>query len=231
MLKLSGEAFCSPDGPGVSPTAVESIVDELAPVVKIGTQLAVVVGAGNIVRGRQLASAKNIHNTTADYMGMLGTVINALVLRDVLQARGAGAAVMSAIPMPLVCESYYRPRAMEHIEAGRVVIFAAGTSHPGVTTDMCAAIRSVEIEADILMKATKVDGVFDSDPIKNPRAEKYDRLGYEKVLNDRLGVMDLPAIAFCREQGIPILIFNMLKRGNFEAAVKGEELGTLVSGD
>ncbi len=231
LIKLSGEAFCAPDGLGIQLAAVESIVGELAPVVKSGMQLGVVVGAGNIIRGRQLVPANNIHSTTADYMGMLGTVINALAMRDMLQASGIGAAVMSAIRMPLVCEPYYRPRAMEYIEAGRVVIFAAGTGHPGVTTDMCAAIRSAEIEADILMKATKVDGVFDSDPIENPNARKYDRLGYEKVLADRLGVMDLPAMAFCREQKIPILVFNMLKRGNFEAAVKGEELGTLISGD
>ena len=231
LIKLSGEAFCAPEGFGIHPAAVESIVGELTPVIKSGTQLAVVVGGGNFIRGRQLTPANNIHSTTADYMGMLGTVINALAMRDVLQANGHGAAVMSAIRMPLICEPYYRPRAMEHISAGRVVIFAAGTGHPGVTTDMCAAIRSAEIEADILMKATKVDGVFDSDPVENPKAEKYDRLGYEKVLADRLGVMDLPAMAFCRERKIPILVFNMLKRGNFEAAAKGEELGTLISGD
>lgn len=229
LIKLSGEALCNSDGFGVAPSAVDSIVTEIAPILKMGTRVGVVVGAGNLVRGRSLTDAKNIHPTTADYMGMLGTVINALALRDTLQAHGIGAAVMNAIRMDLVCETYFRPRMMEYLDAGKVVIFAGGTSHPGVTTDMCAAIRAAEMEADILLKATKVDGVFDSDPEKNPAAKKYDTLTYERVLAEKLGIMDLPAMAFCMERKIPLMVFNMFKSGNLAAAVEGKDIGTYVT--
>ncbi|MCD4824226.1 MAG: UMP kinase [Phycisphaerae bacterium] len=231
LLKLSGEALCSPGGSGIDATAVDSIVSQIVPVVESGVQMGIVVGAGNWVRGRQLADAEHIHNTTADYMGMLGTVMNALALRDTLQGHGVKAVVMSAIPMPLVCQSYFRPAAMEHLADGHVLIFAGGTSHPGVTTDMCAAIRAAEIEADILLKATKVDGVFDSDPEKNPDAKKYDRLSYQKALADKLGIMDLPAMAFCMERAMRIMVFNMYKSGNLAAVVGGAEIGTVVSSE
>ncbi len=230
LIKLSGEALCGSEGFGVTPAAVDSIVAEIEPVVKMGTKVGIVVGAGNLVRGRGLAGAENIHPTTADYMGMMGTVMNALALRDTLQAHGIPAAVMSAIRMDLVCETYFRPRMMEYLAEGKVVIFAGGTSHPGVTTDMCAAIRASEMEADILLKATKVDGVFDSDPEKNPSAKKYDTLTYEQALAEKLGVMDLPAMAFCMERKMPLMVFNMFKSGNLAAAVSGQAIGTNVTG-
>ncbi len=229
LIKISGESLCAPGSLGVDPAAVKAIVDELIPIVKMGTQMGVVVGAGNLIRGRHLAETKTIHNTTADYMGMLGTVINALALRDALQADGVDAVVMSAIRMPLVCEAYFRPRAMEYLAAGRVIIFAAGTSHPGVTTDMCAAIRAAELDAEVLLKATKVDGVFDSDPEKNPDAKKYDALSYEKAITDRLGVMDLSAMAFCMERNMPTMVFKLSVAGNLAAAVEGRTVGTIVT--
>jgi len=229
LIKLSGEALCDSGGLGVDPAAVDSIAAELAPVVEMGVGVGIVVGAGNLVRGRGLAGAKKIHSTTADYMGMLGTVINALALRDTLQASGMPAAVLSAIRMDLVCETYFRPRLMEYLDAGKVVIFAGGTSHPGVTTDMCAAIRASEMEADILIKATKVDGVFDSDPATNPEAKKYDTLTYEQALAEKLGVMDLPAMAFCMERKMPLRVFNMFTPGHLAAVVAGENIGTTVT--
>lgn len=228
LLKLSGEALCTPGQAGVDAKAMDTVAGQIVPVAQAGVQLGIVVGAGNFVRGRALTET-NIHPTTADYMGMLGTVMNALALRDTLQAAGVPATVLTAIPMPLVCEGYFRPRAMELLGTGHVLIFAGGTSHPGVTTDMCAAIRSADIEADILLKATKVDGVYDSDPETNPAAKKYDHLTYETAITNRLGVMDLPAMAFCMERALPILVFNMYQPGNFAAAVEGKTLGTLVA--
>jgi uridylate kinase len=227
LLKLSGEAFCAPGGSGVDAVAMDAIARQIAPVVRDGVQLGVVVGAGNFARGRALKETK-LHPTTADYMGMLGTVMNSLALRDTLQAADIPATVLSAIAMPLICESYFRPRAMELLENGHVLIFAGGTGHPGVTTDMCAAIRAADIEAEVLLKATKVDGVYDSDPETNPRAIKYDHLTYEIAIEDRLGVMDMPAVAFCMDRDLPILVFDMRPPGNLAAAVAGKPLGTMV---
>ncbi|MBN1555907.1 MAG: UMP kinase [Phycisphaerae bacterium] len=229
LLKLSGEALCAPGGAGVDAGALGAIARQIVPVVQSGVRMGIVVGAGNFARGRALKETQ-LHPTTADYMGMLGTVMNALALRDTLQAAGAKATVLTAIPMPLICEGYFRPLAMERLEQGHVLIFAGGTSHPGVTTDMCAAIRAADIEAEILLKATKVDGVYDSDPQTNPDAKKYDALTYETAITDRLGVMDIPAMAFCRERNLPILVFNMYHPGNLAAAVAGETLGTMVGG-
>ncbi len=228
LLKLSGEALCPPGGSGVEAGALEAVTRQILPVVQAGVQLGIVVGAGNFARGRALKQTK-LHSTTADYMGMLGTVMNALALRDTLQAAGVPATVLSAIAMPLICENYFRPLAMERLKAGQVLIFAGGTSHPGVTTDMCAAIRAADIEADVLLKATKVDGVYDSDPEKNPAAKKYDTLSYEKAITDRLGVMDIPAMAFCMERNLPILVFDMRPAGNLARAAAGETLGTVVT--
>ena len=229
IVKLSGEALCDSGAAGVSPQAVEAITAQFAPLLAAGVQVGVVVGAGNFVRGRDLAGAENIRPTTADYMGMLATAMNALALRDALEAAAMPAVVVSAIPMPLICETYFRPNVVASLEAGRVVVFAGGTGHPGVTTDMCAAIRAAELDADILLKATKVDGVFDCDPMTNPDAKKYDRLTYEKAIADRLGVMDLPAMAFCMDHGIPILVFDMAPAGNLAAAAAGETIGTTIS--
>jgi uridylate kinase len=228
VLKLSGEALCAPGGFGVDAQALTAAADRIVPILRHGVQMGLVVGAGNFVRGRQLQGTP-IASTSADYMGMLGTVMNALALRDALQAAGAAAAVVSAIPMPLVCESFFRPRVMELLAAGQVVLFAGGTGHPGVTTDMCAALRAAEIGAQALLKATKVDGVFDSDPAVNPNAVKYDRLSYEQAVSERLGVMDLPAMAFCMERKIPIIVFNMYREGNLRAVVEGRDVGTRIA--
>ncbi len=228
LLKLSGEAFCAPGKTGIDTGALQAVAGQIAPLVESGAEMGVVVGAGNFVRGRSLAETC-IHPATADYMGMVATVLNALALRDALRAAGRDATVLSAIPMPLVCENYFRPLAMERLAAGHVLIFAGGTSHPGVTTDMCAAIRASDIQADVLLKATKVNGVYDADPLATPNATKYDRLTYDQAIADRLGVMDLPAMAFCRDRAIPILVFNVYEPGRLAAAVAGKAPGTLVS--
>lgn len=229
LLKLSGEALCAKGSAGLDPSAVDAIASQIADVARQGTSVGIVVGAGNFIRGRALTKARHIHTTTADYMGMLGTVMNALALRDALCACRTPAVTVSAIRMDLVCETYYRPRVMQHLADGRIVVFAGGTSHPGVTTDMCAAIRAAEIEADALLKATKVDGVFDSDPAQNPEAKQFDRLTHSQALAEQLGVMDLPAMAFCLERNLPIVVFNMNKVGQLAQAVAGETVGTLVT--
>lgn len=228
LIKLSGEALAGEAGFGVDPVACEKIAAQLTPAAQLGVGIGIVIGAGNLMRGRHLADATNIHRTTGDYMGMLGTVMNGLALRDALQSQGTDAVVVSAIAMPLLCEQYFRPRVLEHLQAGRVVIFVGGTSHPGVTTDMCAAIRASEIEADALLKATKVDGVYTADPHKDPTATRYETLTYEKAVVDRLGVMDLAAMAFCMDHNVPIMVFKMDEPGNLVRAVEGQTIGTLV---
>ena len=228
LIKLSGESLCDGTGFGVDPQACEKIAAELAPAAKLGVGIGIVIGAGNLMRGRHLADAENIHPTTGDYMGMLGTVMNGLALKDALIHQGADAVVVSAIPMPLICESYHRPFVIEHLDAGKVVIFVGGTSHPGVTTDMCAAIRANDISADVLLKATKVDGVYDKDPHKFADAVKYDEISYEQAVVDRLGVMDLSAMAFCMDHRKPIMVFKMSDPGNLVKAVQGETIGTVV---
>ena len=227
VVKLSGESFCAADGFCIEASALSALVDELLPLVEMKVQISLVVGGGNIIRGADLAGT-HIRRTTADYMGMLATVINAIALRDSLEDRGVPARVMSAIPMSAVCEPFVRERAIRHLEMGRVVIFAAGTGNPFFTTDTCAALRAGELLADILIKATKVDGVFDSDPMLNPNAKKYDHLTYEKALAERLGVMDLTAFSLCMENGIPINVLQVFQPGNLARAVRGEKVGTLV---
>lgn len=228
LVKLSGECFNSAEVGGADVTVNSILISELLPVIKSGVRVAFVVGGGNIIRGGKLAES-HIKRTTGDYMGMLATVINALALRDILEYNGAAAVVMSAIPMGSVCESFSRDRAMEYLNDGKVVIFAAGTGNPYFTTDTCAALRASEIGAEALIKATKVDGVFDSDPMKNPSAKKYEQLTYHKVLADQLGVMDLTAISMCMENRIPIIVLELFKPGNLAAAVAGRNVGTLVS--
>ena len=230
LIKISGEGLCSAGGFGIQSSAVKSVVDEVLPVVQLGVQVALVVGGGNFVRGRDLADNPDIHRATADYMGMLATVINALALQDSFESRGVPTRVMSAITMTAVCEPWIRRRAIRHLEKGRVVILAAGTGSPFFTTDTCAALRANELGAEALLKATKVDGVYDSDPLANPAAKHYPRLTYQKVLHDRLGVMDLTAISMAMESGMPILVFQLSKSGNLLRAVTGQEVGTLVSG-
>lgn len=229
VLKISGQSLCRPGGSGIDPPALAGLADELAPVVQTGLQVGLVVGGGNIVRGGQLARDAKIQRVTADHMGMLATVINALALRDVLVGRGMGACVLGAIEMTAVCEPFTQRRALEHLEAGRLVILAGGTGNPFFTTDTCAALRASELGAELLLKATKVDGVFDADPETTPGAKKYNRLTYEKVLADKLGVMDLTAISLCMDNEIPIVVFRLDKAGNLLAAVSGEDVGTLIT--
>lgn len=229
LLKISGQSLCRPGGSGIDPSALASLADELAPVVQTGIQVGLVVGGGNILRGRQLAANAPIQRVTADHMGMLATVINALALRDSLAGRGMPACVLGAIEMTAVCEPFTQRRASEHLEAGRLVILAGGTGNPFFTTDTCAALRASELEAELLLKATKVDGVFDADPETTPGAKKYKRLTYEKVLADKLGVMDLTAISLCMDNEIPIVVFQLDKAGNLLAAVRGEDVGTLIT--
>ena len=229
LLKISGEAFCSDGGVGIESEAVSTVVREVATVVEMGVQVGLVVGGGNFIRGRDLSDDPHIHRVTADHMGMLATVINAIALQDALETNDIPTRVLSAVPMPQICEPFIRRRALRHIEKQRVVILAGGTGSPFFTTDMCAALRASEIHADVVFKATKVDGVFDADPVTHPEAKKYERLTYQKVLADRLGVMDLTAISMCMEQRIPIVVFQLTIPGNLRRAVCGEPVGTIIT--
>ena len=229
LLKVSGEAFCRPGGCGIVPDALAATVEEMLPVVGMGVQLAVVVGGGNFVRGRDQADSLHIQRATADYMGMLATVINALALQDSLEERGVETRLLGAIQMTPVCEPFVRRRALAHLRKGRVIILAGGTGSPFFTTDTCAALRAQEIGAEVLLKATKVDGVFDSDPQKNADAKKYDRLTYAEAIRDRLQVMDLTAISMCMESRIPIIVFRLAGKGNLALAVSGGTVGTIVT--
>jgi uridylate kinase len=230
LLKLSGEALMGDMGYGVDPAVLENLSQQLKPVMASGVEVAIVVGGGNIFRGLAAAS-KGMDRAQADYMGMLATVMNALALQDALERSGVFTRVMSAIPMSSVAEPYIRRRAIRHIEKGRIVIFAAGTGNPYFTTDTTAALRALEIDADCIMKATKVDGVFDCDPKTNPDAVKFDELTYIEVLKKGLQVMDSTAISLCMDNEMPILVFNMQTEGNIERALMGESVGTIVRGE
>lgn len=229
LLKLSGEALMGDLSYGLDPAALRRIAEEIRDVKEAGTQIGVVIGAGNIFRGAP-ASQDGFDRVSADYMGMLATVINSLALQDALQKIGVHTRVQTAIEMQEVAEPYIRQRAMRHLEKGRVVIFAAGTGNPYFTTDTAASLRAVEIEADVLLKGTKVDGVYDADPMKDAHAKRYERLEYIQVLNGRLEVMDATAISLCMENKLPIIVFNVQQRGNLMKIVAGEPIGTLVEG-
>lgn len=228
LLKLSGEAFCAPGGFGIDPHELGVIGREVRDAAAEGAQLAVVVGGGNIIRGAQLAEAGHIHRATADYMGMLGTVINALALKEKLLALGVDSRVMSAIEIRAVAEPFIRGRALRHMEKGRIVILAAGTGNPFFSTDTCAALRATELECDILLKATKVDGVYTADPKKDPTAQRYESLTFTEAIDRGLKVMDATALTMCRENGIPLLVFDFKKAGNIGRAIRGESIGTVV---
>jgi len=230
LLKLSGEALMGEMGYGVDPAILDNLAVQIKPVVAAGVQVAIVVGGGNIFRGLAAASS-GMDRAQADYMGMLATVMNSLALQDALERGGVFTRVMSAIEMQAVAEPYIRRRAIRHIEKGRVVIFAAGTGNPYFTTDTTAALRALEIGADCIMKATKVDGVYDADPKTTPGAVKFDELDYIEVLNRGLQVMDSTAISLCMDNGLPILVFNMQTEGNIERALMGERVGTIVRGE
>ena len=227
LLKLSGEALMGDQGYGIDPAIVQSIARDVAAVVANGTQLAIVVGGGNIFRGLK-GSAAGMDRATADYVGMLATVMNAITLQDGLEQAGVPTRVQSAISMQEVAEPYIRRRAIRHMEKGRVVIFAAGTGNPFFTTDTTAALRAAEINADVVMKATKVDGVYDKDPAKHPDAKRYETLTFLEVLSDELEVMDSTAIALCKDNAIPILVFNVFGSGNIGRAVAGDDIGTRI---
>jgi len=229
LLKLSGEALMGDLGYGIDPVVVSSIAQEVAQVVSEGIQLAIVVGGGNIFRGVKAASA-GMDRATADYVGMIATVMNAITLQDALEQAGVPTRVQTAIAMQEVAETYIRRRAIRHLEKNRVVIFGAGSGNPFFTTDTTAALRAAEIDAEVIFKATKVDGVYDSDPHINPNARRYQTLTYAHVLNQDLRVMDSTAIALCKENNIPIMVFDLTVSGNIYRAVMGESIGTLVGG-
>lgn len=227
LLKLSGEALLGDGDYGIDPKIVSRIATEIQELVKVGVQVGMVVGGGNIFRGAGLAES-GMDRVTGDHMGMLATVINALALQDGLEKHGLVVRVLSALKINQICEDYIRRRAIRHLEKGRVVIFAAGTGNPFFTTDSAASLRGIEMGVQIVMKATKVDGVYSDDPMKNPDAEFYSHLSYDQVIERKLNVMDTAAIALCRDQGMPIRVFNMNKPGAMMRVVMGEDEGTLV---
>jgi uridylate kinase len=229
LLKVSGEALMGNRGYGIDPAVIASLAEQLRDVVDKNYQLAIVVGGGNIFRGLA-ASANGMDRAPADYMGMLATVMNAVALHDGLVRAGIDSRVMSAINIQEVAEPYIRGRAQRHLEKGRVIIFAAGTGNPYFTTDTTAALRALEIGADCVMKATRVDGIFDKDPLKYDDAKKYNELSYIDVLNEGLQVMDSTAISLCMDNGLPILVFNMETEGNVARALAGDDVGTIVRG-
>jgi uridylate kinase len=228
VLKLSGEALAGSLGYGIDPPVLDRIGEEVRDVADLGVQLAIVIGGGNIFRG-VAASAGGMDRATADYMGMLATIINALALQDSLEKAGVQTRVLSAIEMRAVAEPYIRRRAIRHLEKGRVVIFAAGTGNPFFTTDTAGALRAVEIGADAIIKATKVDGVYSADPKVDPAARRLDRLTYIEVLNRGLGVMDTTAISLCMDNKLPIVVFDLMRAGNIKRIVLGEPVGSIVS--
>jgi uridylate kinase len=230
LLKLSGEALMGELDYGIEPAVIQRIAAEIESVAKLGIEIAIVVGGGNIFRGAGLARA-GMDRVTGDYMGMLATVINGLAIQDALEARGVFARVMSALQIHEVCEDYIRRRAIRHLEKGRVVILAAGTGNPFFTTDTAASLRAIEIGADVLLKATMVGGVYDSDPKLNTEAAMYDTVSFDKVLVDKLQVMDATAVVMCRDNDLPLRVFDMTKKGTLIQAMTDDSVGTLVTAD
>jgi uridylate kinase len=229
LLKLSGEALLGKSTFGIDPEVVETIAGEIRDVVALGVQMGVVIGGGNIFRGME-ASARGIDRTTADYMGMLATVINSLALQSALERINVVTRVQTAIEMKEIAEPFIQRRAVRHLEKGRAVIFAAGSGNPYFTTDTAAALRAMEIKADIILKATKVDGVYDRDPVKDVNAVKYEKISYTDVLAKDLKVMDATAISLCRDNGLPLVIFSLQEEGNIKRVICGETVGTFVGG-
>ncbi|MHB1167912.1 MAG: UMP kinase [Longimicrobiales bacterium] len=228
VLKLSGEALAGEQGFGISPPVVDRLTDEIKALHGMGVSMGLVIGGGNIVRGTQ-ASAQGMERVSADYMGMLATIINALALQDLLERKEVDTRVMTAIRMEALAEPYIRRRALRHLEKGRVVIFAGGTGNPYFSTDTAAVLRAIEVDADVLIKATKVSGVYTADPAKDPDAEFIPKLSFHDVLTRELGVMDAAAVSLCKDNNLPIIVLNIHERGAVAAALRGEEMGTLVS--
>lgn len=229
LLKLSGEAFCASGGSGVDTRELQVIAREVEKAHSTGASIAVVVGGGNIVRGAELAREGIIHHATADYMGMLGTVINGLALKEALEGIGKPARCMTAIDVPAVAEPFIRGRAMRHMELGRIVILVAGTGNPFFTTDTCAALRATELECEVVLKATKVDGVYSADPNKEKNATRYESLTFSRALEEKLAVMDLTALTMCQERGLPVVVFDFKKPGAISRVIRGEPVGTLLN--
>lgn len=229
LLKISGEALMAEGQSAIGYEAIGSLAQEIKETIGLGVQLAIMVGGGNILRGAA-ASASGIDRVSADYMGMLATVINSLALQDTLEKRGISARVQSAITIEGVTEPFIRRQAIEHLEKGRVVIFAGGTGNPYFTTDTAAALRAAEIHAEVILKGTKVDGVYDADPMKSGQARKFDKLTYIEVLKQNLKVMDSTAISLCMDNGLPIIVFDLTSGGNIKRAVLGRKVGTLIRG-
>ena len=230
LLKLSGEALMGKYEYGIDPDVISRIATEIAHVRELGTQIAIVIGGGNIFRGAGLAQA-GMDRVTADHMGMLATVMNCLALQDALEQTDIFCRVMSAVKINQVCEDYIRRRAVRHLEKNRVVVFAAGTGNPFFTTDTAASLRASEINADIMLKATKVNGVYDDDPNNNPNAKMFNKVTYDDAINRKLAVMDATALVLCRDNNIPLRVFNLFNEGDLTKIIQGESIGTLVTGD
>ena len=229
LLKLSGESFCQPGQFGIDGPALQSIAERIADICKLGPQVAIVVGGGNFLRGESFSQTSHIPRNTADYMGMLATIINGCALQETLEKLGQPTRVLSAIEVPAMCEPFIRRRAFHHLDLGRVAILAGGTGNPFFTTDTCAALRAAELEVDLLIKATKVEGVYTDDPEANADAQLFDKLSYDEVLAKKLKIMDHAAVSLCSNNNIRIIVLNIFKKGNITKAVCGEQVGTLIS--
>lgn len=229
LLKLSGESFCKPGQLGIDGEALESIGERIAEICTLGPQVAVVVGAGNFLRGESFAKTSHIPRNTADYMGMLATIINACALQEMLEKLGRPTRVLSAIEVAAMCEPFIRRRAIRHLEQGRVTILAGGTGNPFFTTDTCAALRASELDVNLLIKATKVEGVYSDDPKKNPNATLFKEMTYDDVLTRKLRIMDHAAISLCRDNNIPIVVLNIFEKGNITKALCGQRVGTRIA--
>ena len=229
LLKISGESFATPGGFGIDDQELKTIAEAIVEAAETGTDIGVVVGGGNMIRGADLSRQIGIDQSTADYMGMLGTVMNGMALKEAIENLGKPARLMSAIDVPSIAETFIRKRALRHFEKGRIVILAAGTGNPFFTTDTCAALRAIELNADILLKATKVDGVYTADPVTNPDAVRYDSLTYQEAIDKQLRVMDLTAISMCMEHDLPVVVFDFRPEHNIRRVIEGETIGTLVS--
>lgn len=228
LLKVTGESFCEEGGQGIRGTELEALARQCVEVARLGVQLAIVVGGGNFIRGATFSEAKHIQRATADYMGMLATVLNGVALQETMEAMGQPTRVMSALTISAVCEPYIRRRAVRHLEKGRAIILTAGTGNPFFTTDTCAALRATEVQADVLLKATKVDGIYTADPKKDPMATKYDTITYQEAIAKQLKVMDQTAFTLAMERRMPVIVFSMREPGNIARAVCGEKIGTRV---
>jgi uridylate kinase len=229
LLKISGEGFCKEGGFGIDSQELENIARQCMEVCQMGVQLAIVVGGGNFIRGATFSSDGHFPRATADYMGMLSTVINAVALQETMERMGQPTRVLSAISVYSICEPFIRRRAVRHLEKGRAIILAAGTGNPYFTTDTCATLRATEIEANVLLKATKVDGIYSADPKKDPTAKFYPEVTYDQVIRDELKVMDMTAFAMAKQQRIPLVVFNMKKEGNIARVIRGEKVGTSIT--